>query len=219
VPETNVVSGTNYTIPLSVEGKKEIISFDMNLKFDPEILEFKGILKTNELTDFEVYTNYTANGIIRIGGFSLSPQEISGNYLTLNFEVVGNPGQSGEVELKNYTFNNEPGFFASTNVTIENTVVSSIPLKYNLSQNYPNPFNPSTTIRYEIPKISYVTITVFNLLGEKIRTLVDTEKQAGRYSVLWNGENEAGRKVPSGLYFYQLQSGEFSWTHKMLLTK
>ena len=141
---------------------------------------------------------------------------ILGSFLSLNFVIIGRPG---EIELTNYTVNNEPGFFATTNVTIKNNELSSIPLKYNFSQNYQNPFNPSTTIRYEIPKISRVTLTVFNLLGEKIKMLVDVEMQAGRYSVLWNGQNESGKKIPSGLYFYQLQAGEFSRTCKMLMTK
>lgn len=219
ITDETVFPGSNYSIPLTVEEQREIISFDVSLKFDPGIMKFRGMIKTDDVKDFEIYTNCTEDGVIKIGGFSFNPKEISGNYLALNFNVVGNPGESGKIELMNYSVNNEPGYFASANVTIENNELSSIPLKYNLSQNYPNPFNPSTTIRYEIPKTSQVTITVYNLLGEKIKTLINEEKEAGFYSVFWNGQNEAGIKMPSGLYFYQMESDGFSRTCKMLLTK
>ncbi len=210
---------SNFVIPFSVEEQSEIISFDISLKINPDIMKFSGIIKADDVKDFEIFSNCTDDGIIKIAGFSLNPKELSGNYITLNFDIVGNPEGNGKIELMNYTVNNEPGFFASANIKIENQAFLSLPLKFNLSQNYPNPFNPSTTIRYEIPKATQVTITVFNLLGERINTLVDEEKQAGRYSVLWNGRNEIGGKVPSGLYFYRLESDRFSRTFKMLMTK
>jgi len=217
--DMDVLTGTNFSLPLCVDEKKEIVSFDITFRFDPEIIKFNGINKIDDVSDFVIHTNTTENGTIRIGGFSVIPKEITGNYLTLNFDVIGNPGERGEIELNNYTINNEPGYYGTATINIKTENLLSIPLKYNLSQNYPNPFNPSTTISYEIPKTSYLTITVFNLLGERIKTLVDEEKQAGRYSVFWDGQNEAGIKMPSGLYFYQMESDGFSRTCKMLLTK
>ena len=78
------------------------------------------------------------------------------------------------------------------------------PSTFALMQNYPNPFNPETIIRYQIPQSSRVKLEVFNLLGERIRTLVDTEQQSGFYQVIWDGNNDAGITVPSGIYFYVL---------------
>ena len=85
---------------------------------------------------------------------------------------------------------------------------------YFLYQNYPNPFNPSTTINYSIPDISYVTIKVFDVLGNEIETLVNEEKPAGSYEITWYAEN-----LPSGVYFYRLQAGDFIQTKKMILMK
>jgi len=72
-------------------------------------------------------------------------------------------------------------------------------------QNYPNPFNPETIIRYQLPKSSHVNLEVFNILGERIRTLVDTEQNAGFYHITWDGKNDAGMIAPSGIYFYALR--------------
>lgn len=83
----------------------------------------------------------------------------------------------------------------------------------------PNPFNPSTTIRYEIPKTGQVQLTVFNMLGQVVRALVNEEKRAGTYSVEWDGRNDAGNVVGSGVYLYRLQAGSSARTMKMILMK
>ncbi|MHA2032752.1 MAG: T9SS type A sorting domain-containing protein, partial [Candidatus Kariarchaeaceae archaeon] len=88
------------------------------------------------------------------------------------------------------------------------------PINYLLSQNYPNPFNPSTIIKYQIPDVSFVTIKVYDVLGNEITTLVSEEKQTGTYELTWYAE-----KLPSGIYFYRLQSGSFVETKKMVLLK
>ena len=85
---------------------------------------------------------------------------------------------------------------------------------FSLKQNYPNPFNPITRICYSIPEISNVTITVFDILGNEIETVVNEDKPVGTYEITWNAAN-----LPSGIYFYRLQSGEFVETKKMVLMK
>ncbi len=88
------------------------------------------------------------------------------------------------------------------------------PKSFKLLQNYPNPFNPSTAIKYSFPKISFVQIKVFDVLGNEIETLVNEEKPAGTYELNWNASN-----LPSGVYFYQLKAGSFFETKKMILMK
>jgi hypothetical protein len=108
---------------------------------------------------------------------------------------------------------------------VTGTEEESMPTSYRLDQNYPNPFNPATTISFEMPAAGVARLTVFNLLGEEVATLVDGLLQAGHHSAVWGGTDVAGRPASSGLYFYQLtvanESGqpEFSRILKMMLLK
>jgi len=98
-----------------------------------------------------------------------------------------------------------------------------IPKGFELLQNYPNPFNSSTTIRYHLSavsgQLSAVSLKIFNLLGQEVRTLVDKRQSAGYYQVLWNGRDNSGKDVSSGIYFYRLKAGDFVQTRKMVLLK
>ena len=91
---------------------------------------------------------------------------------------------------------------------------SSIPKEILLHQNFPNPFNPNTTIKYQIPELSFVTIKAYDVLGSEVVTLVDEEKPAGSYDVNFNGTG-----LSSGIYFYRLQAGNFIHSKKMILLK
>ena len=94
-----------------------------------------------------------------------------------------------------------------------------IPSGYKLWQNYPNPFNPSTTINYQLVQPGSVEIAIYNVLGEKIQTLVNEEQQSGAHAVVWDGEDREGRAVASGLYLYRLTAGEFVASRKRVLRK
>jgi hypothetical protein len=93
------------------------------------------------------------------------------------------------------------------------------PCRFELSQNYPNPFNPVTTIEYGVPSRTHVTIEIFNVLGRKVRTLVNETKQAGSYRAEWNGTDNAGRPVSTGVYLYRCKADKVTQTKKMLLLK
>jgi hypothetical protein len=115
------------------------------------------------------------------------------------------------------------GVFRVPGVAVENQEPSSlIPSVFALAQNYPNPFNPITTIQYSVKgdqSSPYVSLKIFNLLGQQVRTLVDGDRDSGYYSVTWDGRDDRGREVPSGVYFYRLIAGTFSGTKKMVLMK
>jgi len=102
---------------------------------------------------------------------------------------------------------------------LENEV--QIPEEYTLSQNFPNPFNPSTTIEFGVPGEAFqdVTLKVFNVLGQTVRELVNGQLPPGRHSITWNGKDNLGMQVSSGLYFYQLNAGEFVAIKKLILMK
>ena len=96
---------------------------------------------------------------------------------------------------------------------------SQIPNEFSLEQNYPNPFNPETKITYQIPKISRVTIKIYNILGQEVRTLVDKEQNMGEYKVIWDGKNNSGNPVSSGIYIYQLRTKDFINSKRMILLR
>ena len=98
---------------------------------------------------------------------------------------------------------------------------NSLPGQFELFQNDPNPFNPSTTVSYAIPegKSLFTSLMIYNARGQLVKTLVSGMKGAGRYVVNWDGRDNYGRAVSSGVYFYRIQAGDFVKTRKMLLLK
>jgi len=96
---------------------------------------------------------------------------------------------------------------------------SLIPTVFELSQNYPNPFNPSTSIIYEISEESIVSIIIYDLMGNEVKTLVNEDKPVGQYQVNWDGKDNLGNSVSGGTYFYKFQTGDFIQARKMVLLK
>lgn len=96
---------------------------------------------------------------------------------------------------------------------------AALPVIFELKQNYPNPFNPATKIEYSLKEAGYVDLRVYNLLGQEVRKLVSSHRSAGWNQAEWDGKNNAGMEVASGIYLYRLKCGEFSKTKKMLLVK
>jgi hypothetical protein len=97
--------------------------------------------------------------------------------------------------------------------------VDFTPSNFGLSQNYPNPFNPATTIQFQVPKASDVSIVIYDMLGKEIKSLYSAQVQPGKYTVEWNGTNNAGMKVTSGSYIYRMTAGEFIDVKEMVLLK
>jgi hypothetical protein len=102
----------------------------------------------------------------------------------------------------------------------------NLPKDFNLGQNYPNPFNPTTTIPFRVNGSQFMvhspirtTLIIYNLLGQKVSTLVNESLEPGTYRATWDGKNDAGEKVPSGVYFYRLTNGNTSETMKMVLLR
>ncbi|MDP2364787.1 MAG: T9SS type A sorting domain-containing protein [Ignavibacteria bacterium] len=114
--------------------------------------------------------------------------------------------------------------FASYRIEVYNTGIVGLnpetkPIKFELMQNYPNPFNPSTTISYKVENESFVKLKIYDLQGELVKELVNEVKSSGDYQVDWNGSNQYETKLPSGVYFYQLEVGQYRQAKKMVLLK
>ena len=133
---------------------------------------------------------------VRVEGVDIRLQDVTGKEINTNI-------RSGEEVAVN-----NPG--------INKLMVSEelIPDKYSLEQNYPNPFNPTTTIKFALPEAAEVTLTIYNTLGQKVAELVNSKLEAGYYTYQWNGRNTA-----TGMYIYELRTGNYVSVKKMMLIK
>ena len=115
-------------------------------------------------------------------------------------------------------------FYPGSSISVTVVVVSGksetlLPEAFSLSQNYPNPFNPETVIRYALPEDCHVELTLYNILGQKVKTLVNEYQSAGYRMVRWNGRDDKGNEISSGLYFYKIKTPKYSETKKMVLLR
>ena len=95
----------------------------------------------------------------------------------------------------------------------------NFPREFVLYSNYPNPFNPTTTLRYDLPEDSHVSIMIFDLMGREIRTLINKQQSAGIKSIMWDGTNDLGQPLSAGMYLYRISAGDFHSVKKMVLLK
>jgi hypothetical protein len=160
---------------------------------------------------FNIYRSYTEDG----------------EYLPVN-EVLIEPSKDGEYSLSDVRVDVGSRYFyklesVSTSGFLRQynsiSVTVQVPEKFELHQNYPNPFNPVTMIKYEIPKPGKVVVRVYNVLGQEVKTLVNEDKPAGFHSIRWNGTNNSGIRVSSGMYIYRIIYGNNVISKKMVLLK
>ena len=199
------------SIPTSIGGSSEA-EFGIWIKGDltKNVLEYWFVDAQSNMISIEVDTlNFTG---WKMKSIQLS--NVGGDNLT--FEGVGIKrtsltDSSGVIYIDDAQYNF---------ITPVEDVKSSLPVEYSLEQNYPNPFNPSTKINFNIPKNSNVKLEIFNIIGEKIATLISNkEYQPGSYTVKWNGTNQFGKQVPSGVYLYKISADKFSSVKKMMMIK
>jgi hypothetical protein len=157
-------------------------------------------------------------------GFTGSVLEVAfdrySSYMSLGSVI---PGNQYPVTITG-EFNDGVGFSGETMITVQTAAPkligeAEIPESFSLIQNYPNPFNPETDISYALPSDCKVNLTIYNLLGQKVKTLVNEPQTAGYKTVHWGGKDEQGNLVASGIYFYKLNAGEYTDTKKMVMTK
>ena len=137
---------------------------------------------------------------------------IGGNSLQADWVVHVTDGHDTLIsnEMRNVSFD------ASDVLSLDGAM---LPLEFALGQNYPNPFNPTTKIQYALAKDAFVNISIYDLMGRSVKSLVNVGQAAGFYEINWNATNNNGELVPAGMYFYMIQAGTFKSTKKMVLLK
>ncbi|MCI0692811.1 T9SS type A sorting domain-containing protein [candidate division KSB1 bacterium] len=122
-----------------------------------------------------------------------------------------------------FDFNGNRGVFSDevslTVTAVNERPTASLPTEFALLQNYPNPFNPSTQIAYDLASQRHISLKIFNTMGQVVKTLVDGEQPAGRYTITWDGTSEAGTRVASGVYLYVIKAGDFVQSRRMTVLK
>ncbi len=108
--------------------------------------------------------------------------------------------------------------FTGDNVSIANAN-ALIPNQFKVYDAYPNPFNPVTTLRYQLPEANMVTVTIYDMVGREVKTLLNQQQTTGLHGIQWNGTNNLGNTVSAGIYLYQVQSGPYNQINKMILLK
>jgi hypothetical protein len=157
--------------------------------------------------------------------FFASPKTINGNLNAGNIVLKFADGSipTGSVIETEYSINGgawQTGPKLTFGITgIQSNQKNPIPDKFEVSQNYPNPFNPTTAIQFALPQAAKVSIKIYNMLGQEIKTLYSGDRGAGTYTVQWNGDNNFGRSVASGTYIYRVVTGQNVVTKKMVLLK
>ena len=211
--------GSQITIPFIAENNKDIFSFDISMNYDFHSLKYVGMIKREAIANFQIFENNSEKGSVKIGGFSVQAMQAADVYLELVFEVIGRDGSQSQLELNCYRINADPEQCATSTLIIGNGGQTDLPQEYVLYNNYPNPFNPETNIKYEIPENSNVTIKIYNMLGHEVKTLINEEKTAGIYQVQWDGRDDSGQFMASGMYVYRLFTDDFIASRKMSLMK
>ncbi len=186
-------------------------------------MEYKGsgdVSDSASYTYTKVFNTDTARGA-RIYDISFpgdSEDQLEG-YTSNDMDGNGNPELLIAVEDGDSL---QPRFYlleAANGGTVVKTKPMTLVQNYTLNQNYPNPFNPTTEISFTLKKSGKVSITIYNALGRKVRTLVNESKAPGTYKVMWDGTNDAGVRVPSGVYYYSMHVNNFKSTRQMVLMK
>jgi hypothetical protein len=184
------------------------------------------IVIASDCQSVQLRSERAASGNGRVYTLILEVSDASGNTATASFQVsVPHDQGDGSVAVDDgpyYTVLSSCGSSSAPKAASGNDddgAAAGHPQGFALLQNYPNPFNPETEIRFQIPEAGLLTVKVFNSLGGEIRTLAEGEFAAGFHALQWDGRNDRGEKVQSGVYFCRLVTPKFSETKKMILTK
>jgi len=202
----------------------DLRGYTFTLNYDPERLEIVNEYMSIEEGDFLVSGDPSNRSVFFTIQNGKGLEFI--NVLLGSVEPAIGEGVIATVKMRSL-MNDERPEVSLVDIMVANRVnrfnrlkdVTQVPDDFGLSQNYPNPFNPETKIRFQLPMASKVVMKVYNVLGQEVRTLVNTEMRAGFHSMIWDGRNSAGVRVASGVYIYRIKAGKFVTSKKMLLLK
>lgn len=202
---TSVIAGTIYA-PESASGEVYIFALGLSISpFNNIMLPEAGAYEINNLGQGK----YIIAAFMDVNGDSMFNMDEPVAFTEKLINVYSN-STTGDIDLylQSRLFTDVPTETADLN-----------PMEFELFPNYPNPFNPTTTIKYQLPNTSFVTIKVYNIMGEEIVTLINDEVETGFHQVVWDARNVANLDLSSGIYIYHIQAGDFVESRKMMLIR
>ncbi|MFC2085389.1 T9SS type A sorting domain-containing protein, partial [Bacteroidota bacterium] len=195
-------------VPLRLENTSGVYSAVFEFDVDENLTEIMGV--TKNLPEGWFIAHNVVDGKLKVAMAGVKPLE-DGNIAALEIKVLE---KEANVTLKGSVSLND-----KYDVELLPVALRQIPTEYALDQNYPNPFNPTTKIKYQVPENAKITLAIYNMLGERVRTLVNEIREAGYYTVEWDGRNDYGTQISSGVYIYRMFSDKFVATKKMMFIK
>ena len=224
--KSDITIGQNIEFSVLATDLSKLAGYEVGFKYDPLVL--RPLL--TETRSGNVFNENPAGAVF------MAFQDIQGELIILGSRYGKHWSASGDKQLGHLRFevlNDNPlsalsiksslllnSSYEKQNVEIKKTLVELIlPDKTELLQNFPNPFNPTTNIPLSLSDRSHVQLAVFNLLGQKIATLINQSLEPGYYTINWNGRETSGHLAAAGMYFYMLETDSFRLTKKMTLVK
>jgi len=227
VPTINAIPGEEVVYTVELDRAESIQAFGLDLGYPADLLTFIDVRPADLTRNWEnLEGKVNVEGVVTIGGFSPLAQENlkSTRLVDVVFRVNENADGMGDIWLFNMTdhlaqSNSRPGQFGTVVNGVRKLGGLETPESYYLEQNYPNPFNMETEITYQLPEDGFVTVTIYNSVGHKIKSLVNQHHSAGKYAARWNGKDELGNDITTGVYIYHIKVNNYTDSKKMLLIK
>ncbi|MDA0744973.1 MAG: T9SS type A sorting domain-containing protein [bacterium] len=221
-----VLVGQTISVNVSLANTQSLEAFGFVLNYDADKFEFvSAVPAENDLLkstggETPLFSNWPEAGQVTIANAIINGTAVSGNgdVVTLTFKVLREFEDNARFEIaQGVVF--DPNQLSNPAVTLGALSVESTPTEFALNQNFPNPFNPETTIKYQLAESAPVQLRIYNIVGQVVRTLVSEQQAAGRYQIRWNGTDDRGMAVSSGIYFYQVSAGKFQDVKRLMLLK
>ena len=215
-----------YAVPVMIDSDGLVSGLQMAFTYDPEFIEIGTPFLTGTQEGL-LMNHHTKDGTMRIVAYSTQPgrgiTSAPGPSLWLPVSLVEGITDVSTLTLSEVVIAGPQANILAVTLGASTAMVikeASLPTAFSLSNATPNPFNPSTTIAYEVPEQTHVTLTIYNLLGQEVVRLMDQVQAAGRYEVAWHGVNSRGAGVASGVYLFRIVSGSgYTDTKRMTLLK
>ncbi len=213
-------------LQVSINYAQKLKGYGFVLQYDQSKYEFvearqvdQNLLDANSGQPALFLASNKTPGQVAVGAMKVDGQAVSGDgsLVEFTFKTTQTPLASDFQILDGVMVDLAGGIDAITNIEIG--TFKAMPKDYALGQNVPNPFNPSTTIDYRLPEAGDVQLVIYNLLGQEVRTLVQESMDAGFHSVVWDGTDEFGKQVASGIYIYRMSVADFTRVQRMMLLK